>query len=133
MSLSDVIKDATAAVVPNLLEELAGSTVTTTRYVSTRDAAGRPVNTPSNPISGARWFIQEISSAHAQRVWGLQTAAVAEAMIPIGSDVADNDVVTVTAGDFGGNRYEIEGGGTRRDPLANMITVALMPTGKTGT
>lgn len=133
MSLRDTISEITAGVVPNLLEEMAGSTVTTTRYTDTKDAAARVVKTPSNPVAGAQWFIQEISTAHAQRVWGIQSAAKAEAMIPLGTDVADGDVVTVTAGAFAGNKYEIEGGGTRKDPLANMITVALLPTGKTGT
>jgi hypothetical protein len=131
MGLRDTIKAATK-VVPSILDQMAGSTVTTTRYVKTRDAAQRVVNTPTHPITGGDWYIREISTAHAQRVWGLQSAATAEAALPLGTDVADGDVVVITAGDFAGNKYEIEGGGTRHDPLGNRVLVALIPTGKTG-
>lgn len=130
MSLSDIIKSATASVVPSTLEGLAASTITTTRYVQTRDAANRPINTPSNPIVNGSWFIAEVADAHVQRVYGLQSAAVAEALVPFGTDVAFNDVVRVTAGDYAGEKYEVEQ--FVRDPLANMIRIALKPTGKTG-
>lgn len=131
MALRDTIKAATK-VVPQILKQMAGSTVTTTRYTKTRDAGQRVVNTPTHPIVAGSWYVREISTAHAQRVWGLQSAATAEATLPIGTDVADGDVVVITAGDFAGNKYEVEGGGTRHDPLGNRILVALIPTGKTG-
>lgn len=130
MALRDVIQRATSAIVPKVLKDMAGSTVTTTRYAKTRDTAGRPTNTPSNPITNGTWFITEIADAVAQRVYGLNSAASAEALVPIGTDVADLDIVRVTAGDFAGEKYEIEQ--KVRDPLANMIRVALVPTGKTG-
>jgi hypothetical protein len=130
MSLSDIVKSATAAVVPQTLEGLAASTVTTTRYVQTRDAANRPINTPTNPIVDGSWYITEIADAHAQRIYGLQSAAAAEALLPLDTDVKAGDVVRVTAGDYAGEKYEVEQ--FVRDPLANMRRVALAPTGKTG-
>lgn len=130
MALSDVIKKATAGVVPRVLADMAGSTVTTTRYTKTKDAANRPVNTPSNPIVDGKWFVTEIADAAVQRTYGLQSGAVAEALVPFTTDIAELDVVRVTAGDHTGQKYEVEQ--LIRDPLGNMIRVALAPTGKTG-
>lgn len=131
MSLRDIVQKATAQVVPKLIgpDGFAGSTVTTTRYTATKDAAGRPARTPSTPISGAAWYVREVANAHVQRVWGITSGAIAEAQVPIGTDVADNDVVAITAGDFAGNVYEIER--VKRDPLGNRILIALGPTGQT--
>lgn len=130
MALRDIIQNATASVVPGVLAGMAGSTVTTTRYTKTLDSANRPVNTKTNPIVDGSWWITEIADAVAQRVYGLNSAASAEALVPIGTDLEELDVVRVTAGDFAGEKYEIEQ--TMRDPLANMVRVALKPTGKTG-
>lgn len=130
MALRDAIKKATAKVVPKVLTDLASSTVTTTRYVKTRDAANRPINTPANPIVDGSWFITEIADAAVQRVYGLKSGAVAEALVPLGTDIAELDVVRVTAGDHAGQIYEVEQ--LLRDPLANMQRVALAATGKTG-
>lgn len=130
MSLHDIISDATAAVVPQTLTDLANSTVTTTRYVKGRDAANRVTNTPTNPLTDVQWWITEIADAHAQRVYGLQSQASAEAQVPLGTDVQQLDVVRVSAGDFAGEKYEVEQ--FMRDPLANMMRIALAPTGKTG-
>lgn len=128
MSLRDTIRNATASVVPQVLTELAGSTVTTTRQAMGRDVAARPLGTPSNPITGARWYIREIAQGHAQRVFGQTSAASAEAQIALDADVQAGDVVKVTAGDFVGAVYEIEQ--FRRDPLGNRTLVALAPTGQ---
>jgi hypothetical protein len=128
MSLRDTIRKATGAVVPKLLTGLAGSTVTTTRNVRTRDAAQRTVLTPAHPITGGSWYIKEIADAHVQRVWGATSGAQAEAAVPLGTDVAEDDVVTVTAGDFAGKVYEIEQ--LRHDPLGSRILIALGPTGQ---
>lgn len=130
MALRDVIIKATSKPVPKVLTGLAGSTVTTTRYTKGRDAAGRPTNTPGNPIVDSKWYIVEITAAQSQRGWGLQSAAAAEAQLPYGTDVADLDVVRVTAGFLAGEKYEIEQ--IRHDELASMLIVALAPTGKTG-
>lgn len=130
MSLSDTIRNATSQVIPATLESLAASTVTTTRYSTALGTAGRPSTAKTNPITDAQWYISEITDAQTQRGWGLNSAASAEALIPIGADVQPNDVVRVTAGDFAGDTYEVEQ--LRRDPLANMVAVALKPTGKSG-
>lgn len=129
MSLRDTIRNATAGVVPKLLGELAGSTVTTTRQTKTRDEAGRPANTPTHPITDGAWWITEIADAKAQRAWGIGSNASAQAVVPLGTDVQEDDVVRVTAGDFAGEIYEVEQ--LRRDPLGNRILVALGPTGQT--
>lgn len=128
MSLRDTIRNATASVVPRTLAELAGSTVTTTRYAVTKDIAARPSHTPSNPITGAQWYIHEIAQGHAQRVYGETTSATAEAQVPLTTNVQAGDVVKVTAGDYVGAVYEIEQ--IRRDPLGNRTLVALGATGK---
>jgi hypothetical protein len=130
MALRDIIKKATAQTVPKVLRELASSTVTTTRYAQTLGPGNRPVNATTNPIVDGEWFIQEITDAAVQRVYGLQSAASAEANVPLDTDVERLDVVRVTAGDFAGEKYEVEQ--FVRDPLANMTRVALAPTGKTG-
>ena len=128
MGLADSIRAATSKVVPQVLEGMAKSTVTTTRYAKGRDAAARPSRTPSHPISGALWFVREVADAHVQRVWGTTSAAQAEAMVPLGTDVAEDDVVQITAGDFAGEVYEIEQ--LRRDPNGSRILIALGPTGQ---
>lgn len=133
MNLGDVIQKATAGIVPQLIggeKGFARSTVTTTRNERTRDAAARPVTDPApgNPIQDAKWLITEIADGHVQRVWGVGSEASAEATVPLSSDVADNDVVTVTAGDFAGNVYEVEQ--IRRIPLGNVMKLALVPTGQ---
>lgn len=130
MSLRDAIRKATAAVVPKLIgpDGFAASTVTTTRYAKGRDAAARATNTASHPITDGEWFIREIADGHAQRVWGSTSSASAEAMLPLGTDVADDDVVQVTAGDFAGHVYEVQQ--SRTDPNGSRIIVALGPTGQ---
>lgn len=130
MSLRDAIRKATAGVVPQIIGPagFAGSTVTTTRYVKVRDAAARSSNTPTHPIVGGQWYIREIADAHAQRVWGLTSSASAEAQLPLGTDVLENDVVHVDAGDFAGHTYEVQQ--TRTDLNGSRILVALGPTGQ---
>ena len=126
MALRDTIRRATAAVVPRIISGLAGSTVDTTRFSRETDAARRASRTPFNPLLGSKWFISELADARRSRVWGDESAATAEAMIPIGSDVEPDDVVEVISGDFAGSIYEIEQ--RQRVPLGNMILVALAPT-----
>ena len=128
MSLADAIRKATAGIVPKVLREFAKSTVTSTRYASTRDAAGRPSRTPSHPVSGAAWYVREIADAHVLRVWGTASTATAEAQVPLTTDVRENDVVQITAGDLAGNVYEVQQ--LRRDYNGNKIAIALGPTGQ---
>jgi hypothetical protein len=128
MSLADAIRKATSKTVPDVIEGMAKSTVTTTRYTKGRDSAARPTNTPSHPITAKRWWIREVGQAHVQRVWGQTADVQAQTTVRLGTDVADNDVVQVTAGDFAGNVYEIKQ--MIRQPNANKIDIALGPTGQ---
>jgi transcription antitermination factor NusG len=61
-------------------------------------------------------------------VWGQTADVAAEATVPITTDVAENDVVQITAGDFAGMVYEVKQ--LRRNPLGNKIDVALGYTGQ---
>jgi flavoprotein len=132
MSIADAIAKATAGVVPKLIGPtgFARSTVTTTRRDAvTRDQAGRRNAAPTYPIVDGKWMVKEIALARAQRVWGMQSTATAEATLPLGADVQFDDVVNVTEGDYAGTVYEVVQ--TRRDPLGNRLLVALGPTGQT--
>jgi len=125
--LADAIRNATA-VIPDVLRSLASSTVTTTRYTKGRDAAQRPTQTASHPITGGQWKITEVADGHVQRVWGVTANVTMEAAVPIDTDVQENDVVSITAGDYAGTVLEIDQ--IRRLPLANKIDIALGPTGQ---
>ena len=129
MGLADTIRKATSKAVPKVLAGMAKSTVTTTRMVKTRDAAQRPVSTPTHPITGALWYVTEVADAHVQRVWGAGANVTAEAMVPIGTDVQENDVISITAGDLAGSVFEIDQ--LRRDYNGSNILIALGPTGQT--
>lgn len=126
--LAETIRNATAGVVPQLLTDLANCTVTTTRNLKTRDTAQRPTINPTHPISGGQWYVREVADAHVQRVWGATANVTMEASVPIGTDVQENDVVSITAGDFAGTVLEINQ--LRRQPLGNKIDIALGPTGQ---
>jgi hypothetical protein len=129
MGLADVVRKATSKIVPKTVIGLAKSTVTTTRMVKTRDAAARTVNTPTHPITDGRWFIVEVADAHVQRVWGINANVTAEATLPLTTDVKEDDVVKVTAGDLAGDVFEVDQ--IRRDYNGNVMSVALGPTGQT--
>jgi hypothetical protein len=130
MSLADAVRKATAGIVPKLIgpEGFATSIVDTTRQVKTRDAANRVVTTPYNPLLAATWYIRELSTGTAQRIWGLQSAATAEAQVAVGTDVQPDDVIRVIGGDFAGTQYEV--GEIKRQPLANRWLLELVPTGQ---